>query len=1042
MKKTHRFSVWCIGLLMTLIPQLILAQSMTVQGTVTDEFGETLIGVSVVVKGTTRGTVTDYDGKYVLESVPQNSTLEFSYVGYKKQDVKVTKQVLNVTMAPDNQTLDEVVVVAYGAQKKVTVTGAVSNVNSKELMKSPSASLGNALAGKLPGVQSVQYSGMPGADDPVIRVRGIGSLNGAEPLVLVDGVERSFSQLDPNEVADISILKDASATAVFGVRGANGVILVTTKRGEMGKPSVSFSASAGLQTITRFIETTNSYTYATAYNNAQLGDGVAEANLKYSPEAIQHFKDRDMLMVYPDTNWMDYIMKDAAWQQQYNMSVSGGSEKARYFISLGMLDQDGLFETFNTDPESNFKYKRYNYRANLDIDLTKLSSISVNIGGRLENRNIIGGGEQELFRYLQSALPMAGYGIDDEGRQIIADPALVGEYGINGLDYFYRLGYVKESRNALNLDLQYKLKLDFITPGLDFKIKGSYNSNYTHQKNRKNGYGSGTKYVATLVPDENGVMQQVLRKQGTTWPLPYGESRWGDRNWYAEASLNYARRFGEHNVGALLLYNQSKTYYPWDREGLYTSIPSGYVGLVGRVTYDYKSKYMADFNMGYNGSENFAPGKRYGFFPSASIGWTPSEEKFWEPIKKVVSYMKIRASIGQVGNDNMGGARFLYLPGAYTFINGSSGHNGNGTANFGTNNGNWLPGAAEATAGNPDVTWEVATKQNYGVDMKFFNDRLSLSADFFFEDRKNILVSNASSLPAITGQQATSINFGRVKNHGYELTLRWDDRIGEVHYSIAPSLTYARNKIIEQAEVPQIYDHLYRTGHPVGQPFGYEFFEFYEPGETEKRYQAAYGAAMPNQNADVKAGDCIYVDLTGDGAIDSNDQHAIGFTDIPEYNASLNMSLSWKGFDISMLWIGASNVNRQLDTYYRPQFGSNNTGALLQWVYDNSWRPDHVEGATLPRLTFANQAHNTYNSSVWLIDASYIRLKNAEIGYTFKKIPWLPQVGSVRLYATGYNLLTFTDFKANDPEASGAAYGTFMKYPMTRVYNFGIKVNF
>lgn len=1037
MKRKCESFFWCMLMLFCLIPSMSFGQNLRVEGVVKDEFGETMIGVSVLVKGSGTGTITNQDGVFVLPSVPRNAVLEFSFVGYKKLELKPEAH-MNVTMAPDNQQLEEVVVIAYGQQKKVTITGAVSNVGSEELLKSPSASLGNALAGKLPGVQSVQYSGIPGGDDPVIRVRGIGSLNSAEPLVLVDGVERSFSQLDPNEVADISILKDASATAVFGVRGANGVILVTTKRGTLGKPSVGFTASAGLQQITSFIDLTDSYTYATAYNNAQLSDGIAPENVKFSESALQHFKDGDMPLVYPSIDWWDYLLKNSAWQQQYNMTVSGGTDRAKYFISVGMFDQDGLFKTFNSDPDENFKYRRYNYRANVDIDLTQNSQLSLNIGGRVENRNIIGGGEQELFRYIQLAVPYASAGIDEEGRHIVADQALVGEYQIDGLSRFYKLGYVKRSNNVLNLDLQYKLKLDFVTPGLDFKIKGSYNSDYTQEKNRKNGFGSGITYIATIRDNE-----VVLMKRGDFWPYPYTENRWGGRNWYAEASFNYSRKFGNHNLGGLVLYNQSKTYYPEDNSGnIYQSIPTGYVGLVGRVTYDYASRYMLDFNVGYNGSENFAPGKRYGFFPSASIGWTPSEEKFWQPIKNVITYMKIRASLGKVGNDKMNKQRFLYLPGSYNFINGGPSGGGWGTANFGTNNGNWLPGASEASSGNPDVTWETATKQNYGVDLKFLNDRLSLGFDLFYEDRKNILVSNESTLPSITGLKPNSINFGRVKNHGYEITMRWNDKIGDFSYSIAPTLTYARNKIIEAAEVRQEFENLYRKGHPVGQPFGYEFFEFYVPGETEQRYQSIYGTPMPNQGIGVKAGDCIYVDLTNDGKIDSNDQHAIGYTDIPEYNASVNLSLSYKNFDLSMLWIGATNVNRQLDLFYRPQFGSTNDATLLQWVYENSWRPDNAESATLPRLTFSNQAHNIMNSSVWLVDASYIRLKNAEIGYTIKNIPRVPQIGSVRLYVSGYNLLTFTKFKANDPESSGAAWGTFMKYPMTRVINFGLKVNF
>lgn len=1029
------------------MPYFAFSQSITVKGTVEDTEGP-LIGVTIkgIHNNVATGIITDIDGNYTI-TVDANSTLTFSYIGYKTLTEEVKgRTTIHVTLESSLQELDEVVIIAYGAQKKMTVTGAVSNIGNKELMKSPAASLGNMIAGKLPGVQSVQYSGIPGGDDPVIRVRGIGTFNGnaQEPLVLVDGVERPFTQIDANEVADFTILKDASATAVFGVRGANGVILITTKRGEIGKPSVSVSTSAGIQQITHFIELTDSYTYATAYNNAQLGDGITANNLKYSQEAIKHFKDRDMLMVYPDTDWLHYIMKNNAWQSQHNVNVSGGTEMAKYFVSVGMFDQDGLFETFSSDPESNFKYRRYNYRANLDLNLSKISTLSVNVGGRVENRNIIGGGEQELFRYLQEAIPMSGYGVDSEGRHIVSDPALVGIYKGDGLTQFYNLGYVKRSKNVLNLDLAYQLKLDFITKGLEYKIKGSYNSEYTHEKNRKNGAGSGIMYKATLVPgevDENGNPKAVLVKSGDTWPLPYGESRSGGRNWYAETSLNYARKFGSHNVGALALYNQSKSYYPDDNAGLYRSIPSGYVGFVGRVTYDYDSKYLADFNIGYNGSENFAPGKRYGAFPSAAVGWIASSENFWEPISEVVSYFKIRASLGKVGNDK-NDYRFLYLPNAYSWMSGGPGSNYGGTANFGINNTNWLPGARESTVGNPNVTWETAVKQNYGIDFNLFNDRFKATIDIFSEERSNILSSNSAILPSVVAIQSSSINYGNVKNKGYEIVLKWEDRINDFQYSISPSLSYVRNKITKMMEIRQNQDYLYRTGHPVNQPFGYEFFEFYDPGKTEERYQEKYGAAMPVQGVNVKAGDCIYVDLSGDGKIDANDIHAIGFSDIPEYNGSINLSFSYKGFDLSMLWTGATNVNRKLDTYYRPQFGTSNLCALLQWVYDNSWREDNIEGATLPRITFDNQAYNTYDSKVWLVDASYARLKNMEIGYTFDTIPGVPQIGSVRLYASGFNLLTFSKFKANDPESSGAAYGTFMKYPMTRVYNFGLKVNF
>ena len=1033
-------------LLALLLPGVSFAQNLfKVQGCVTDEQNEPLIGATVQTIDKSKGTITDSSGNYVLSGVPKGSTLVFSYVGYKSKEVKVTSASLNVVMESDDELLDEVVVIGYGQQRKVTLTGSVSNVGGKELLKSPAASLGNTLSGKLPGLQSVQYTGVPGADDPVIRIRGIGSFNSAEPLVLVDGVEREFSQIDPNEVQDISILKDASATAVFGVRGANGVILVTTRRGEVGKPAITLTTSVGLQQISKFLEPANSYEYATAYNHAQEVEGVAEDGWKFSKEAIQHWKDMDMPTVYPSTNWFKYLMNDHAWQEQYNINVSGGTERARYFVSVGMLNQDGLFKTFDQGDDTNFKYRRYNFRANLDVDFSKLSTLSIGIGGRIGRRNSIGNGEYNgqsgvfgVEGLLNNGTPMSGYGLDSEGHRIVSDPDLVGAVGSDGLGLIYQHGYTVQRQNVVNLDLQYKLKLDFITKGLDFRIKGSYNSDYTQQKARTT--SGGISYKATIAKgeyEEDGSPKIVYVRQGDSWPLGYEESKWGGRNWYAEASLNYTRKFGDHNFGALVLYNESKNYYPG---GVYNSIPRGYVGMVGRVTYDYQTKYMIDLNMGYNGSENFAKGKRFGFFPSASLGWIISSEKFWEPIRKVVSYLKLRGSIGKVGNDQ-GVGRFLYLPGTWQFYtnNGGAWWTNDRTGNFGTNNGVFMPGARESSNGNPDVTWETATKQNYGADVHFFGDRLSLGVDLFWEDRKNILVSNETTIAGISALKPNSINFGRVKNHGYEMTLRWADKIGKVDYSIAPTFAFARNKVVEMAEVKKEFPHMYRTGHPVGQPFGYDFFEFYVPGETEQRYKEVYGVDMPDQQITLRPGDSVFVDLTGDGKVDANDVHAIGYSDIPEYTGSINATLNWKGLDFSMTWVGATHVNRQLSSFYTPAFGTGNQSMLNKWVYDNSWTENN-SGASLPRISLEKSAreHNGSLSDPWMVDASYIRLKNLEIGYSFR-IPGVP-INNIRVYANGYNLLTFTSFKANDPEAQ-AGYGS-TRYPMTRVYNFGINLNF
>ena len=1064
MKSKSKKYLWSIICTLLLFPSGAFAQTRTVSGTVTDaSTGEALIGASVLVKGTSTGAVTDIDGNFSLE-LSERKTLTISYVGYLSKEVKASPGAnLEIQLESDSKSIDEVVIIAYGQQKKVTVTGSLSNVSGKELLKSPVASLGNALAGKLPGVSTVQYSGAPGADDPNIFIRGQASLNGSNPLILVDGVERSFTQIDANEVADITVLKDASATAVYGVRGANGVILVTTKRGEEGKTQISASTSWGLQTVTNFIKFANSATYATTFNRARLTDGNVP---RFSDEVIQHFKDHDQPLIYPDIDWIDYMMKDAALQSQHNISVSGGNKVARYFVSLGMLDQDGLFKTLGEDKKSNFSYQRYNFRANLDINIGKWHQLSVNLGGRVENKRSIGGGEGNLFNYLMDSQPFSGAGIVD-GKWIKTNPAYISDEDAvsarDGLDTFYGQGYNQQTTNVLTADLIYKLDLGFITQGLDLRLKGSYNSTYYHTKDRT--CGAPAQYTP-IIQDDGSI---VLQRKGDYWNLGYNENSWPDRNWYAEASLNYARSFGDHNVSGLLLYNQSKTYYPWDSQNsTYISIPKGYIGLVARATYDYKHRYMLDLNMGYNGSENFAKGHRYGFFPSASAGWTVSEEKFWKPITPVVSYLKLRASYGTVGNDNCQGYRFLYLPAAWRISEGFYEHPDKFAGyNFGTTNTTFLNVAREYSSASPDVTWETAKKYNYGFDMRLWKDKISIGFDYFTEDRKNILINNESMIQAPTAVRPSYINYGRVKNHGYELTLKYGDKIGnDFRFEVSTSVAYSKNKIIEQAEIKRADklvkansymgkrlglkedavvspDWTYYTGHSIGERKGYKFFEFYEQGATEERYMATYGQPLPTQLVnDLKNGDAVYIDLDGDGRItEEYDQMFLGKTDRPDYTFSMNLYLEYKNFDLTMLWTGATKVARSLDGVYRHAFGQQYHSSLLQWVVDNAWTEENPN-SKLPRLTFTNEKQYQAHSDIWDYDAKYLRLKNVEIGYNIRKPKWFPALENMRIYANGSNLLTFTPLKANDPENMGGGYMQYIKYPLTRIFNLGVKLNF
>ena len=929
MKNRNMLQKWLIILFLGLITQAVSAQNVNVHGVISDETGETMIGVSVLVKGTSTGVVTDINGHFSL-SVPKNSVLSISYIGYKSQEISVNgAKKLNIEMEPEAQNLDEVVIVAYGQQKKVSVTGSMSSINNEALLKSPSASLGNAISGKLPGLSTVQYSGLPGADDPVILIRGQSSFNGSSPLVLVDGVERSFTQIDPNEVADITVLKDASATAVYGVRGANGVILVTTKRGEVGRTKVSASTSWGIQSVTNFIDMANSYTYATAYNNARISDGNQPA---FQPAIIDHFKNHDNPLLYPDIDWIDYVMKDRALQSQHNISVSGGNQVARYFVSAGFLDQDGLFRSFDKDSNTNFSYKRYNYRANLDLSLGKYHELSINLGGRVENKHSLSSSEERIFVYLMDAQPFSGAGIID-GRWVLANRDLIDPTGlenivsgIDGLDTFYGQGYTFSSTNVLNADIIYKLNMDFLTTGLDFRIKASYNSSYGQTKDRTCGKPASFRPYLT----ENG--EVVYQRSGDYWNPGYSESAWSNRDWYAEASFDWKRDFDLHHLSALALYNQSKTYYP---DSDYPGIPRGYVGLVGRVTYDYDNKYLIEGNVGYNGSENFAPGNRYGFFPAVSGGWVLTQEEFLKD-NPVVNFLKIRASYGIVGNDRYHPYgtgfmdRFLYLPNSY-FI-GSGYQFGTGTS--------WSPGAYEKSFGNSGLSWEKSAKQNYGIDFSLFNQKLSGSIDYFYEKRTDIL-AKASTDPIIHAMSLPVLNLGIVSNKGVELNLKWNHKINSFRYWTNLNVSYAKNKIVYQDEVPSEYTYTLKTGHPVGQPFGLKVRGFYYEGMED----------VADHSYVLKEGDVVYEDLNHDGKIDDNDKTAIGYPSYPLLNAGLTLGFEYKGFDFSMLWVGATKTSRVLEETFRKPLGETYDRSLMSHQFTDRWTPETAATAKLPRAT-------------------------------------------------------------------------------------------
>ena len=1002
--------------------------TVKVTGTVKDTNGEPIIGANVMVVGSATGVITDIDGNFTL-NVPVGSKLQFSFIGYKEQVVPVKKGIsLNIVLEEDAQMLGEVEVVAYGVQKKVSVTGAISSMRGDDLLKTPAGSISNILSGQVTGISSVQYSGEPGADAADIYVRGIATTNNATPLIQVDGVERDFSQIDPNEIESVTILKDASATAVFGVRGANGVILITTKRGAEGKAKISFTTSAGVNVRTKELEFANSYQYASYVNMMRTNDGNEPL---YSDEQLAAFRDHTNPLLYPDINWIDYCMNKAAFQSQHNVSISGGTNNMRYFVSAGLFTQDGMFKQFNLTDDFNFDYKRYNYRANLDFDISKTTLLSVNIGGRVESKRTPESGEDQnqLFRKLYWAVPFASAGIVD-GKYIKTNADYVTKPGADGLESYYGKGFRNQTTNVLNLDLVLDQKLDFITKGLSIKLKGSYNSSYSTTK-----IASSSVATYTPVVDDKGAI--TYKKSGSDSQTSYREGDYGKgRDWYMELALNYNRKFGNHSVTGLFLYNQSKRYYPG---GTYDYIPTGYVGLVGRVTYDWKTRYLAEFNVGYNGSENFNPENRYGFFPAGSIGWIVSEEPFFAPIKKVVNYFKVRATLGMVGNDNYAGQRFLYLPGSYGYGQNND-HNGPGGF-FGQNIGNAKPGAWEATQSNPYAKWETAVKQNYGLDFNILNDHLSVSADYFIEKRRDIL-RTPDYLPGILGMTLPAINVNKVENKGFEIQAKWNDRIGtDFRYWANFNISFARNKIVFMNEVEQNEPWMYQTGRRINSRSMYKFWGFYDE-TADLRYQEEFGIPISDHGITLQPGDAVYVDLNKDGKLDGNDAtRDIGFTDLPEYTAGLNLGFSWKNFDFSMQWTGAWNVDRMLSEFRQPLGDTQNKGLLL-YQYENTWRSSEDSyTAKFPRITATNRKNNfEKGSELYLINASYLRLKNIEIGYNFD-FPFMRKLklNSCRMYVNGYNLLTFTAFDWGDPESRQSDRPN---YPLTRVFNIGLKLGF
>lgn len=1059
-----------LALLMCLFSITSYAQT-ALRGTVIDQQGEPVIGASVIVEGaaTVQGTVTDFDGNFTLNVKP-GASLKISFVGYKTVTA-VAKDGMQVVMEEESTMLNAVEVVAYGVQKKVTVTGALSSVKNEDLTRTPVSSVNNVLAGQLSGVTTVQYSGEPGSDAATIFVRGQGTWADSAPLIQVDGVERSMGDIDPEDIESITVLKDASATAVFGVRGANGVVLITTKRGAEGKAKIDVSTSFSALTPTKMLELANSYEYGTFFNQMQRNDFDFSSGETFTPmfseELLEKFKnptDEWDRIRFPNMRWNDYIMKDMTMQTKHNVNISGGTKSMRYFVSAGLMTQGGLFKEFNDDFHYDYRYSRFNYRTNLDLDVTNTTTLSFNVAGFVSNaqKPHTSQGASGLIMAMTQSTPFSSPGMID-GKQVSAAtdyPDIVIPFlGGSAMTYYNSGttgGYFHYNDNKLQMDLQLQQKLDFITKGLLFKVKGSYNSTFSVNK-------EGTVSRATYSPmpvykkdaagnvvyttDSNGNSIPVIErwefsKSGENTPVSYAEDTSKARNWYFETSLNYNRSFGPHTVTALLLYNQSKEYYP----STYSDIPRGYVGLVGRVTYDWNNRYMAEFNIGYNGSENFHPDRRYGTFPAGSIGWVVSDEPFFKPVKNVISFLKLRASWGLVGNDKIGGSRFMYLSDPYSYSDKMATRSGY-AYNFGIENSTLYPAYYEEVTkkNNPDVTWEKAFKQDYGFDMNFLNDRLIATFDYYKEHRTNILLRDYTA-PKIVGFEPPYSNQGIVDSWGWEISLKWNDKIGsDFRYWATLNLSHNQNEIKEKKEAPLANDYQYEKGHRIGARYMYKFFRFYD-ADTPRLYEETFGEPFPQQLVDVQDGDAVFVDLDHNGIINDDDRtRNLGYTDDPEFLAGLNAGFSWKDFEFNMQWTGAWNVSRMISDVFRYPFLDRTTkdrGGLLKYHLENTWTSDAPgQDYEYPRASWAHGDNNNYKEcALYEKDAKYLRLKTLMIAYNMH-FDFLKKLGISRaqLALSGYNLLTFTPYIWGDPETRASSSPS---YPLQRTYTVSLKLNF
>lgn len=985
-------------------------QQSKIKGKVTDDLGEPLPGVAIIVVGSTRGVTTDLDGSFEIE-VRASDKLTFSYLGMEDQTIQVGNQkTVTVKMAPKVDELQEVTVVAFGKQKKESVIGAITTISIDDI-KMPVGKISTSLAGQMAGIVSVQSSGEPGSGAD-FWIRGINTFGANNrPLVLVDGIERSLDLVDSEDIESFSILKDATATAVYGVRGANGIVLITTKKGKEGKPVINARVEYGMSSPTRMPKMANAEQFIDYYNDISL---EANGRPAYSDRIKQKYLDGSDPDLYPNVDWMKEIYKDMSTSQRVNLNVTGGGKNVRYYVAGSFYTENGIYNAQVGDQYNpSLRWSRFNFRSNLDINLYPSMVLNLNLSNQYDTKNRPG--SDDMWGYTLQTIPIATPTIFSDGT--IASPPL----GANPWNMLNKTGYSQDfSNNSQSLVGLTQDFSDWITPGLKANIKFSWDAVNGSTVDRRKGPAS----FYAIGRDDKGELIYKKNADGSDY-LTLNKSNWGERITNLEASLTYEGVFNEkHRVGGLFLFNM--------REKI-NSFPDNYIlgfayrnqGIAARATYSFMDKYFIEGNFGYNGSENFSPGNRFGWFPSVAAGYLISNEKFFESLLPIVSLLKLKGSYGLIGSDQIGGDR------RFAF---NSEMKWSGGYHFGDAGQNWVGGITTGYPGNPNVSWESAKKTNIGIEFGLFH-KLKIQADYFYERREGIYIER-ESVPSIVGINVKPyVNLGKMKNQGIDASLEYTEQINDLSISARANFTYNRNEKLYDDRPTPIMPYQQEAGKPLWQQTGLIALGLFESEEDI--------ANSPKQSfGSVRPGDIKYRDINSDGIINSYDYVAIGRTTIPEINYGFGVSMGWKGFDLSFFFQGVGNVTRFIEgSTIAGQSGNMNLGGLFAEVADNRWTEENPDpDALYPRMQLSRNENNMQRSTLRQRNMSFMRLKNAEIGYTFpKKMIHKIGLSNLRLYVQGVNLLTFSEFKMWDPEID-TSYGA--RYPNMKVVNLGLNVNF